>query len=178
MRDPGLLRVDRGSAEFFRGDNLVSHRLDHIGSGDVHIGGALHHEHKIRQGRTIDRSSGTGPHDGRDLGHDPRSLGVTPKNLRIAAHAGDALLNARAARVFEPDHWHSRLDSQIHHLADFLRVGFGETAPKHGEVLGKQIHWPTIDQGVTSHYAVPQDLLFPHSKVRATVGHIPIEFHK
>ena len=87
-------------------------------------------------------------------------------------------MNARAARVFEPDHWHSRLDSQIHHLADFLRVGFGETAPKHGEVLGKQIHWPTIDQGVTSHYAVPQDLLFPHSKVRATVGHIPIEFHK
>jgi hypothetical protein len=31
---------------------------------------------------------------------------------------------------------------------------------------------------VTSNHTVPQDLLFPHSKVRATVGHIPIEFHK
>ena len=43
-RDAGLAGVRHGAAELLERDVLARHRLDHVGAGDEHVRGVLHHE--------------------------------------------------------------------------------------------------------------------------------------
>ena len=43
--------MGHGAAKFLLGDLLVGHRLDDIGAGDEHVGGAGSHEDEVGDGR-------------------------------------------------------------------------------------------------------------------------------
>src|SRR5258708_30765169 len=50
--------VHRGAAEFFGRDHLVGDGLHHIGAGDEHVAGVLHHEDEVGHRRRIDVAAG------------------------------------------------------------------------------------------------------------------------
>ena len=93
-----------GAAQLFEGDVLPGHGLDDLGAGDEHLRNLLDHDREVGDRRRIDRAAGTRPRDQRQLRNDAACLDVAPKDFRITAEADDALLNARAARIVEPDH--------------------------------------------------------------------------
>ena len=56
--DRGARGVHGGAAEFFGGDDLVGHGLHHVGSGDEHVAGVLHHEDEVGHRGRIDVAAG------------------------------------------------------------------------------------------------------------------------
>src|SRR6185295_6287600 len=65
--DRGARGVHRRAAELFRGDDLVGDGLHHVGTGDEHVRGVLHHEDEVGHGGRIDVAAGARPHDDADL---------------------------------------------------------------------------------------------------------------
>ncbi len=72
-------------AQLFRRDRFVGDRLHHIRSGHEHIGGVLHHEDKVSNGRRVHGAAGAGTHDQRNLRHHAGGQHVALKHLGIAA---------------------------------------------------------------------------------------------
>ena len=93
----GLAGMDDGAAQFFKGDVLVGHRLDHIRPGHEHVARVLDHDHEVGDGRAIDRAAGARSHDHADLRHDARCHHIAIEDFGIAGQAVDAFLDARAA---------------------------------------------------------------------------------
>gem|GEM_PF-5058313 len=168
-------RVGRRAPEVLARDLLVGDGLDHVRPRDVHVGGALHHAHEVRDRRAVDGAAGAGPDDGRDLGHDAGGLGVAPEDLRVAPEALDAFLDARAAGVVEAHDRHAHLQGGVHHLADLLGVGLREGAAEDGEVLAEEVDRPPVHARVPRDHAVPEDLLLLHAEVVATVRDEAVE---
>ena len=50
--------MGRCPAQVFVGYLFTSNRLDHVGAGDIHLAGALNHEHEIGDGWRVDRAAG------------------------------------------------------------------------------------------------------------------------
>ena len=111
------------AAQFLVGHLFTGDRLDHLGAGDVHLAGALDHEHEIGDGRGVYRAAGRRPNDHRYLGNDARVHGVAQKDVAVGGQAIDAFLDAGAARVVQPDHGATGLHRQVQHLADLLADG-------------------------------------------------------
>ena len=103
MGHPAFSGVDLGAAQILGTDLLVGDRLDHIRPGDEHVGGFLHHEDEIGDGRAVDRAAGAGSHDAGDLGNDPAGHDVAVKDLAVGGQGVDAFLDAGAARVVQAD---------------------------------------------------------------------------
>ncbi len=85
--DRGARGVHGGAAEFFGGDDLVGDGLDHVGPGDEHVAGVLHHEDEVGHGRRIDVAAGAGPHDDRDLRDHAGRDDVAAEHVGIARQA-------------------------------------------------------------------------------------------
>ncbi len=108
--------------------------------------------------------------------------GITPtghhvalEHVGIAAERGDALLDARATRIVEPDHRRADLHRLVHHLADLLGVRFRERTAEDGEVLAEDEHQPAIDHAVAGDDAVAGHLVVLHAEVGAAMldEHVP-----
>ena len=112
-----------GPTEILAGDVLVGHSLDHVRSGDVHVGVTLHHQDEVRDGRAVDRPARAGTKHGGELGNHARGTRVAPEDLGIATQALHALLDARATRVVEAENRHADLGCHVHDLADLLGLG-------------------------------------------------------
>jgi len=69
IADAGDGGMGHGAAQFFRCHLFVGHRLDHVGTGDKHVRGPLGHEDKVGDSRAVDRTTGAGAEDGRNLRH-------------------------------------------------------------------------------------------------------------
>ena len=117
----------------------------------------------------VDRAARAGAHDGGDLRHHARGQRVAQEDVGVAAQGGHALLDARAARVVEADHGRAHLHGQVHHLADLARVGLGEAAAEHGEVLREDEDQAAVHAPVAGDDAVAGDLLLGHAEVEAAV---------
>ena len=165
--DAGLGRVRHRAAQRFLRHHLVGHRLHHVGAGDEHVARILHHEDEVGHRRRIDRAARARAHDQADLRHHARREHVALEHLGIAAEARDALLNPRAARIVEPDHRRADLHRQVHHLADLLRVAFGQRPAEHGEVLAEHAHQPAVDRARAGDHAVAGDDLVLHPEIDA-----------
>src|SRR6185312_11318067 len=90
---------------------------------------------------------------------------VALEHLAIAAECGDALLDARAARVEQTDNRRARLERHVLHFDDLLRVGFRQRAPEHSEVLGEDIDRAAVDRAPAGDDAVAGDLRLLHAEV-------------
>src|SRR3954447_8887002 len=135
LRNARLGRVRRRAAELLEADLLAGDRLHHVGAGDEHVRAALDHQHEVGDRGRVDGAAGARAHHEADLRDHARALDVAPEDLRVAGERDDAFLDARAARVVDPDHRAAELRRQVHHLADLLGEDLAQRAAEHGEVL-------------------------------------------
>jgi hypothetical protein len=105
-----------------------------------------------------------------ELRHQPGRQRVAQEDVGVAGQRDDPFLNARAARVIEPDDRRARLHRQVHDLADLAGVRLGQRAAEHGEVLGEEKDRPAVDGAVAGDHAVAEDLVVPQPEVGRAVG--------
>src|SRR6266446_2309638 len=159
------------AAELLLGDFLMRNGLDDVRTGDEHVRSFACHENEIGDGRRIDGAASARPHNGADLRNDSTGKRVAKENIRVTSERSDAFLNARAAGIVEADNRGSRMHGQVHDLADFQRVGFGERAAEYGKVLRENIDQPAIDAAKAGDEAVARGTLFLHAKIDSAVTH-------
>src|SRR5690606_30668538 len=92
-----------------------------------------------------------------------------------ARQRGDALLDARAARIVEPDHRRPVSHGHVHDLADLLRVRLRQGAAQNREILAEDVNEAAIDCAPARHHAIAGNLLFRHAEVRRPVGDEHVE---
>ncbi len=170
VRDAGDLVVGGGAAQLFLGDLFVRDGADDIRAGDEHVGGLVDHEDEVGDGGRVDSAAGAGAHDGGELRHDTGGERVAEKDVRIAGERDDALLNARAAGVVQPDDGRADAHGGVHDLDDLGGVGFRERAAEDGEVLGIDEDRAAIDGAVAGDEAVAGDALLIHAEIGGAVG--------
>ena len=165
-----------GAAEFFGGDHLVGDGLHHVGAGDEHVAGVLHHEDEVGHRGRIDVAAGAGAHDDGDLRDHARGNDVAAEHVGIARERRDAFLDARAAGVVEPDDRRPRLHRHVLDLGDFLRVGFGQRAAEHGKILGEDKGLAAVDGAPAGDDAVAGHLVLFHAEFDRAVLDEHVEF--
>ena len=149
---------------------LVRDGADDVRAGDEHVARRFDHEHEVGDRRRVDRAARARPQHRRQLGHDARRQRVAQEDVGVAGQRHDALLDARAARIVEPDDRRARLHRQVHHLADLPGVRLGQRAAEHGEVLREHEDGAPVDRAVAGDDAVAQHLVLGHAEVGAAVG--------
>ena len=88
----------------------------------------------------------------------------------------DALLNSGATGVVQAYDRRSHLHSEIHNLADLLRVGFAERSAENSEVLREYIDQAPINTAVPGNHAVAGIFLILHSEIETTVTDKFVDF--
>ncbi len=164
-----------GAAKLLGGHLLLGHRLHHVGAGDEHVGGVLHHEDEVGHGRRIDVAAGARAHDHRDLRDDAGGEHVAGEHLAIAAERRHALLDAGAARVEQADDRRAVLQRHVLDLGHLLGVRLGQRAAEHGEVLGEHIRHAAVDGAPAGDDAVARNLGLLHAELDAAVLDIHVE---
>ena len=178
MRDSRGLVVGGGPAQFLLGHLFMGDGLNHLGPGDKHIGGLIHHEGEVGDGRRIHGAPGARPHDRRDLRDHPGGQGVAQENVGISRQGFHPFLNAGPPRIIEPDERRAHAQSGVHQLHDLGGVGFRKGAAEHGEVLRKDENQAPVDAAVPGDETVAiVDFVF-HAEISAAVGNEFICFFK
>ena len=143
------------AAELLEGHVLAGDRLDHVGAGDEHVAGALHHEGEVGDRRRVDRAARARAHDQRDLRDHAGGDHVAVEDLGEQAERDHALLDAGAAAVVDPDDRAAGLQRVVHDLDDLLAVDLAERPAEHGEVLAEHADRAAVDGAVPGDHAVP-----------------------
>jgi hypothetical protein len=164
------------AAQFLGRDDLVGHGLHHVRAGDEHVARVLHHEDEVGHRRRIDRAARARAHDDGNLRDDARGLRVAPEHLGIAAERGDALLDARAARVVQADDRHAVLHGEVHHLADLLGMRLRQRAAEHGEILAEHIDRAAVDRAPAGDDAVARIFRLFHAEIGAAMRLVGVVF--
>ncbi len=157
--------VHGGAAELFGGDDLVGHRLHHVGPGDEHVAGVAHHEDEIGHCRRIDIAAGTGAHDHRNLRNDAGGDHIALEHLAVTAERGDAFLDAGAAGIEQADDRRAGAHRHVLDLDDLLRVRLRQRAAEHGEILGEGEDGAAVHGAEAGDDAVAGDLRFLHAEI-------------
>ena len=126
--------------------------------------------------RRVHRAAGARPGDQTDLRDDAAGLDVAPEDLRVAAEADDAFLDARAARVVDADHRRAGAHGEVHHLADLLGEHFAERPAQHGEVLREEEDLAPVDRGPAGDDAVAEKELLVEPERGGAVDREAVEF--
>ncbi len=171
MRDPRLGVVGHRSAELLELHLLAGHGLDHVGAGDEHVRGLLHHEDEVGHGGRVDGAARARAHDQRDLRDHAGALHVAHEHVAVGAERDHALLDARAARVVDADHRAADLGRQIHDLHHLLGHHLAQRAAEHGEVLGEDAHRAAVDRAVAGDHGVAPGLVLLHPELGGAVAH-------
>ena len=118
----------------------------------------------------IHRAAGARAHDRGDLRDDARGERVPQEDVGVAAEREHAFLDARAARIVQPDDRRAQLHREIHDLHDLRGVGFRQRSAEHGEVLREREDLPAVDEAVAGDDAVTGNDLVRHAEIAAAVG--------
>jgi len=146
--------VRHGSAEGFGVHFLVRDGLDHIGSGEEHVGLFLHHDDDVRQSGRVGGTTGAGSHDHADLRDNPGVLGVAPEDFGISAQAANTFLDARPTGVNQANNGSAVAHRQVHHLADLVGLHFTQRTALDSKILGIDVHRPPINPAKASDHAI------------------------
>ena len=142
------------AAELLHRHVLAGDRLDHVGTGDEHVGGAVDHHREVGDGRGVDVTAGAGAHDQADLGDHARGVHVAAEDLAVEPERDHALLDPGAGALVDPDDGAPGLDGEVHHLGDLLAVDLAERAAEDREVLAEHADLAAVDRAVPGHHAV------------------------
>src|SRR5690606_2238018 len=116
-----------------------------------------------------------GAEDGADLRDHSRCERVAQEDVRVAAERRDTLLDARAARIVEPDDGRAVPYSQVHHLADLFGVRLAQRPAEYGEVLRKDVDQPPVDAAPPRDHPIAGDLLLGEAEVGGAMGDETVE---
>ena len=103
-------------------------------------------------------------------GTTPLDERVAQEDVGVSGEGDDAFLDARAAGIVEADHGRAGLEGQVHDLADFLRVAFGEGSAEDGEILREDVDEAAFDAAVAGDEAVAGNDLLIHAEIAAAMG--------
>src|SRR5919112_2041329 len=170
---PGV--VGGRAAEVLEGDILARDALYDVRACDEHVARLLDHEDEVRDRRRVHRAARAGSYDDGDLGHYPGGEHVAVEDVGVAGQGDDALLDARPARVVDPDDGTSRREGEVHDFADLLRVDLAQRTPEHGEVLGKNADLAPRDLAVARDHPVPQRPVLLEPEVVGTVHPVTVK---
>ena len=165
-----LAVVRRGAAELVFGDLFVSDGLDHVRARDEHVTGLVDHQDKVGHSRRVDGAAGTRSHDGRDLRHHAGTDDVAQEDVRVAPQRANALLDAGAAGIVQPNDRRTDLHRLVHDLDDLGSVGLAERAAEDGEVLGEDEHQTTLNASVAGDKTVAVDHLLVHAELESAMS--------
>ncbi len=168
--------VRHRAAQFFLCHVFVSHGFDHVGPGHEHIAGVGDHEREIGDGGRVHRTARARAHDGGDLRHHAAGQRVAQEDIGVTAERYDAFLNARAAGIVESDDRRAHFHGEVHHLADFVRIGFRQRTSEYCEILGEDVSEPAVDQAVACDQAVAGNHLGVHAEIAAAMLDQFVEF--
>ena len=175
VRDARLRVVRHRPAQLLELDLLARDRLDHVGAGDEHVRGLLHHEDEVRHGRGVHGAARAGPHDHRDLRDHAGALDVADEHVAVGAQRHDPLLDARAARVVDADDGAADPGRQVHHLHHLLAHHLAERAAEHGEVLREDGHGAAVDGAAAGHDGIAPRAVVEHAEVARSVANERVE---
>ena len=175
MGDAGLRVVGHRAAELLEVDLLAGDRLDHVGAGDEHVRGLLHHEDEVGHRGGVDRAARARAHDQRDLRDHARAHDVADEHVAVGAERDDALLDPRAARVVDADDRAADLGRQVHDLDHLLAHDLAQRAAEDGEVLGEHAHAAAVDGAVAGDDGVAPAAGSSRCRTRAAVAHEGVE---
>ena len=119
-----------------------------------------------------------GPMTSEICGTTPGGQRVAQEDVGVAAEAGDAFLDARAAGVGESDDRRAVLNRQVHHLADLLGVRLGQRAAEDGEVLAVDEYPPAVDATEAGDDAVAQVPLLVEAELARPMRHERVELRE
>ena len=142
---PDFVACVERAAELFVRDLFAGDRLHDVGTGDVHVRDALHHEDEVGHRGRVDRATRARPEHDRDLRDHARRLDVAVEDAAVARERHDAFLDARAAAVVEADERRAGRLGEIHHLVDLLGVHLAERAAEDREVLAEHEDLAAVD---------------------------------
>ena len=105
----------------------------------------------------------------------PGALDVAHEDVAVGAERDDALLDARAAGVVDPDHRAADLGGEVHDLAHLLAHHLAERAAEDGEVLAENAHGAAVDRAVAGDDRVAPGTVLLHVEVVGAVAHERVE---
>ena len=146
--------VGPGAAELLHRDVLAGDGLDHVGTGDEHVGGAVDHDREVGDRGGVDVAAGAGAHDQADLRDHAAGVDVALEDLAVEAERDHALLDAGAGALVDADDRAAGLDGEVHHLGDLLAVDLAQRAAEDGEVLGEHAGLAAVDGAEAGDHAV------------------------
>ncbi len=146
--------VRPGAAELLHGDVLAGDGLDHVGTGDEHVGGAVDHDREVGDRGGVDVPAGAGAHDQADLRDHAAGVDVALEDLAVEAEGDHALLDAGSGALVDADDRTAGLDGEVHHLGDLLAVDLAQRAAEDGEVLGEHAGLAAVDGAEPGDHAV------------------------
>ena len=149
----GDRHVRVGAAELILGDVLTGDLLDHVRPGDEHVGLAGLDD-EVGQGRGVDRATGAGAGDDRDLRDHTGQQHVGVEHLAVAGQRVDALLDPGAARIVEEEERRAVLQRGLHHRHNLLVVGLAGRTAGDGEVLAGHPHRATQHGAAAGDHAI------------------------
>ena len=173
--DARLRVVAHRPAELLELDLLARDRLDHVGAGDEHVRGLLHHEDEVGDGGGVDRAARARAHHEGDLRDHARAADVAQEHVAVRAERDDALLDPRAAGVVDPDDRAADLGRQVHDLAHLLGHDLAQRAAEDREVLREDAHAPAVDRAVAGDDRVAPRPVLVHLEVGRAVADVRVE---
>ena len=178
IRHPAQFRVNQGSPELIHGNLLPDRRLYHLGTGNEHIAGIIHHHHKIRKGRGIRGSPCAGSHNCRYLRYLSGGLHIVVKNMAMTGKTLDSLLHSGPARIKKSHNGHHHLQRLLLDCRYLPGVHLADGTAEHGKILSINTHRPSVYLPVARDDPVPLLLFAVHPKIRASVFQKHVGFHK
>lgn len=128
--------MSHGAAEFFCRDFFRRDRFDDRRAGEEHVRRIFNHEYKVHQGRAINGTTGTGPHDDGQLRNDAGSRRIVHKDAAETGQGIDAFLNAGAAGIVDANDRGSHLEGHFLHLGNLMGVHFTKGSAFNGKIFG------------------------------------------
>src|SRR5437867_12481354 len=96
--------------------------LQHIGAGDEHVTGLLHHKNKVSNGRRVDRAASAWAHNSRNLWYNAGGERIAQKNIRICSEADHAYLDTSSTGGVEADNRCAALHGEVCYFIVFFIV--------------------------------------------------------
>ena len=133
------------ATQILHADHLAGGRLDHIRTGDEHVGVLASHDDQIGQRRAVHGTTGARTENQRKLWYESACLAGLREQVTVLRERGHALLDARAAGIDQCDDRHLEIQCLIHQPADLTTFGHAQCAALDGEVLRIDGHFAAVD---------------------------------
>ena len=118
----GGFHMDGGATQVFLANVLAGHGLDNVRAGHKHLGGFIHHDHKVRQCRGVSVAARAGAHNHGDLWNHAGGVDVVVEGLRNKVEGDGTVLDAGAGTFVQADQRAAGLYGQFHDLDHFFAI--------------------------------------------------------